>query len=52
MIRNIFLLMLSALCAWSCTDNLPGDEAPTDDRHSLNITVGFAIFLTINLDSQ
>ena len=40
MIRNIFLLMLSALCAWSCTDNLPGDEAPTDDRHSLNITVG------------
>lgn len=40
MIRNIFLLMLSALCAWSCTDNLPGDEAPTDGRHSLNITVG------------
>lgn len=40
MIRNIFLLVLSALCAWSCTDNLPGDEAPTDGRHSLNITVG------------
>ena len=40
MIRNIFLLMFSALCAWSCTDNLPGDEAPTDGRHSLNITVG------------
>lgn len=40
MIRNIFLLMLSVLCAWSCTDNLPGDEAPTDGRHSLNITVG------------
>lgn len=40
MIRNIFLLMLSALCAWSCTDNLSGDEAPTDGRHSLNITVG------------
>lgn len=40
MIRNIFLLMLSALCAWSCTDNLPGDEALTDGRHSLNITVG------------
>ena len=40
MIRNIFLLMLSALCAWSCTDNLPSDEAPTDGRHSLNITVG------------
>lgn len=40
MIRNIFLLVLSALCAWSCTDNLPGDEAPTDGHHSLNITVG------------
>lgn len=46
MIRNIFLLVLSALCAWSCT--APDDEIaqgpatgtpPADAQHSLCITV-------------
>lgn len=46
MIRNIFLLVLSALCAWSCTalDDaiVPGpatEPQPADAPHSLRITV-------------
>lgn len=46
MIRNIFLLMLSALCAWSCTaldDEIvqgPATEPqPADAQHSLRINV-------------
>lgn len=46
MIRNIFLLVLSALAAWSCTatdDEMPQGPAngtqPADARHSLSITI-------------